>query len=182
VAWQVVERPTPPRVGDTVIVADELSGGELTVESFANSVRTSWVNFTGQAGGEAVVHNSYPRSIRLSRRPEVVDECLRFVERLPLARLHLRPGGIALPRRVRSPPFNAPPVLTGIGAHHLDPMEISPNALADSAPTSTAGSTHATAGPAPRHIARHPRLVILCPDCRSLPFTIRHGGGPPSPV
>ena len=30
-AWWVVERPTPPRVGDTVIVADELSGGELTV-------------------------------------------------------------------------------------------------------------------------------------------------------
>jgi hypothetical protein len=29
VARQVVERPTPPRVGDTVI--DELSGGELTM-------------------------------------------------------------------------------------------------------------------------------------------------------
>lgn len=31
VAWQVVDRPTPPRVGDTVIVADELSAGELSV-------------------------------------------------------------------------------------------------------------------------------------------------------
>ncbi|SHX98413.1 Uncharacterised protein [Mycobacteroides abscessus subsp. abscessus] len=31
VAWQVVDLPMPPRVGDTVLVDDELSAGELAV-------------------------------------------------------------------------------------------------------------------------------------------------------